>query len=75
MPETNLDQVTLDQPPEPADSIDPTPEQPPDLVEPIDCMIADLRKWLDDIETKLAQAAEEARIPDVIPRFVTRYQP
>jgi len=61
MPETNLDETA--------------PEQPPEPVEPIDRMIADLCQWLDDTEARLAQAAEEARIPDDIPRFVTRYQP
>ena len=88
MPETNPDQTAPDRPPlepaepidgtpdqPPVDLIDGTPDQPPEPVEPIDRMIADLHLWLDDTEARLAQAAEEARIPDDIPRFVTRYQP
>ena len=43
------------------------PAQPPDMT------LALIGAWLDDLESKLDEARERARLPDDIPHFITRH--
>lgn len=42
-------------------------------VTPLDLMICRLRIWVEDMEKRQAEAEDIRRIPDDVPRFVTRY--
>ena len=41
-------------------------------VMPLDMMVARFQLWVEDLEKQRAEAREQARIPDDIPRYVTR---
>lgn len=60
---------------------DHNPQQPTMTVKqvtPLDMLIGKLQVWVEKMEKRdaeaRAQAAERARVPDDIPRFITRAQ-
>ena len=61
-----------EKPPESPDAPGPAENQAKQPAMPVDMMIARFQLWVEKMEKRQAEAIASARIPDDIPRFVTR---